>query len=594
MIITMKKVTKLSYALAVAVVLSTSCNKLDEFNPSQTNPDDLWKTPEGFMTLVNGVYRDIHNFYGVEDGMLMGESGTDLWFNAAKASFANELTRHEGMTPLQNTIKNGWAYAWSGINLCNNGISRIDQVPFADQNEKKKRLAELRFMRALYYWHIVEQFGGVMLNTEPTTTAVLTATRHKPEEFYDLIISDLLFAKDNLPINWGTNAATSEYGRASKKSAMGLLARVYLTRAYYSNGAEATDYFTKARDMAMDVINNKTALGCDLYATPADLWNPANNELNKECLFAVTYSLTNSSVSYNGSNGNKLYAWYQMKYTDKPGMTEDVTYGRDKEQRLMPTWHLLDLFDETKDARYEATFQEMWKANAKYTWKATDTGANGTYWKDPSLFNKNMAIGDTAMVITKGVLDNKSIRKYVSMDRNDTYDNPQPGKPAKLNADANKYKYFVSVKKFADPNRPSVSTAGGFNDFFAIRFAEMYMIAAEAYFQLGDNASAATQINVLRTRAAKPGQAAAMQISASDVTLNFILDERAREFCGEQLRYYDLKRVFRGNDFAAYISFYNPDITAVQAYHRLRPVPQSEMDVMLNAAEFGQNEGYSK
>jgi hypothetical protein len=315
--------------------------------------------------------------------------------------------------------------------------------------------------------------------------------------------------------------------------------------------------------------------------------------MNKECLFAVTYSLTNNTQSYGTSNGNKLYAWYQMKYTDKPGMTEDVINGRDKEQRLMPTWHLLDLFDETKDARYDATFQEVWKVNKVYTWTATDASL---YFKDASLANYKTVMGDTAMYITKGVLDNKSIRKYVSFDRNDTYDNPQPGKPAKLNLDDKlaKYKYFVSVKKFADPNRPSISTAGGFNDFFAIRFAEMYMIAAEAYFQLGDNASAATQINVLRKRAAKPGQETAMQISASDITLNFILDERAREFCGEQLRYYDLKRVFRGNDFAAYISFYNPDITAVQAYHRLRPIPQAEMDVMLNAAEFGQNDGYKQ
>jgi hypothetical protein len=74
--------------------------------------------------------------------------------------------------------------------------------------------------------------------------------------------------------------------------------------------------------------------------------------------------------------------------------------------------------------------------------------------------------------------------------------------------------------------------------------------------------------------------------------LNFILDERAREFCGEQLRYYDLKRVFRSDDFATYISYYNPDITAVTKYSRLRPIPQTEMDALLNSAEFGQNEGY--
>jgi hypothetical protein len=592
MIITMKKITKLSYALAVAVVLGTSCNKLDEFNPASTSGDQIWTTPAGYMTLVNGTYRDIHNMYGVEDGMLMAESGTDLWFNQGKKSYANQLTRHEGMTPSQGTITNMWKILWSGVNLCNNGVAYIDKAGFTDPVEKNKRLAEVRFMRALYYFHIVEQYGGVMLNTDPTTTPVLTATRHKPEEFYDLMISDLLFAKDNLPKDWGSNPASSEYGRASKKSAAGLLARVYLTRAYYATGAEATDYFTKARDVAMDVINNKTAYGVDLWATPADLWNPANNELNKECMFAVTYSLTNVAQSYNSTNGNRLYKWYVMKYSDKPGMVLSVPYGYDNEQRLMPTWHLLDLFNETIDARYDATFQETWLCNTKgYTWTAADATK---YYKASSVVGTKIDTNTIAMQITKGVLTNKSTTSYLTFDRNDTYDNPQPGQPARINPEATGLlpNFFVSVKKFADPNRPATNTAGGFNDFFAIRFAEMYLIAAEADFQLGDKAAAATQINVIRTRAAKPGQAAAMQIQPSDVTLNFILDERAREFAGEQQRYYDLKRVFRSTDFASYISYYNPDITAVTAYSRLRPIPQAEMDVMLNAAEFGQNDGY--
>lgn len=588
----MKKMKKLSYAMAVAVILGTSCNKLDEYNPANTSGEALWTTPDGFMTLVNGAYKDIHNMYGTEPGLLMGESGTDLWFNQSKASYANQLTRHEGMTPSQNTIKEGWTNLWSGVNQCNQGIAYIDKAGFKDPVEKAKRLSELKFMRALYYFHIVEQYGGVMLRTEPTTEVLLTATRSKPEEFYDLMISDLLYAKDNLPTDWGSSASSSEYGRASKKSAMGLLARVYLTRAYYSTGADAAAWFTKAKDAALDVINNKTALGCDLYTTPADLWKASNNELNKECLFAVTYSLTSVTYSYNTTNGNRMYKWFQTKYSDKPGLTLDVRYGYDNDQRLMPTWHLLDLFDETKDDRYDASFQETWNCNTKgYTWTS---GNATTYYKDASVVGQNIDTATLAMHITKGVLANKSTTPYLTFDRNDTYTNPIPGQPAKIkdNKDsALKNKLFVTLKKFADPNRPAVNTAGGFNDVFAIRFAEMYMIAAEAFFQLGDNASAATNINVLRTRAMKPG-ATDFLISASDVTLNFILDERAREFCGEQLRYYDLKRVFRSDDFVDYIKYNNPDITAVTVYSRLRPIPQTEMDALLNSAEFGQNPGY--
>ena len=593
MISTMKKLTKLSYAVAVAAILGTSCNKLDEFNPANIAGDAIWNTPEGFTTLVNGCYRDIHTLYGSEPGFLFGEVGTDLWYNQGGNSYANQLFRHEGMTPSQGTLKEVWMNTWNGINMCNTGIAKIDGAGYADPAEKAKRLAEIRFMRALYYFHIVESYGGVMLRTEPTTSALYTAERSKPEAFYDVMIEDLLYAKENLPKDWGTGA-NAELGRACKKSAAGLLARVYLTRAYYSTGAEATSYFQKAKDAALDVINNNIAYGCELYKTPADLWNPANNETNKESLFSVTYSLANVAYSYGTTNGNRMFKWFATKYSTYPGLTLDQKYGYDNDQRAMPTWHLLDLFDETKDARYEASFQENWYSNVKqYPWKKTDTTAFFKNWADVD--GKTIDSLGIAMQITKGVIGTTADKRkipYITFDRNDTYDNPVPGTPAKINPDVLKNKFFPYLKKFIDPYRPAVNTTGGFMDVFVIRFAEMYMIAAEASVKLNAPGDAATYINVLRTRAAKSGQESAMQVNASQADMDLILDERAREFAGEQLRYYDLKRIFRGDDFADYIKKNNPNITQVTKFSRLRPIPQSEMDALLNSAEFKQTEGY--
>lgn len=592
MISTMKKITKLSYAVAVAAILGTSCNKLDEFNPTNTTGDAIWSTPEGFTTLVNGTYRDIHTLYGTEPGLSLGEVGTDLWIGNG-GNVPNPYYKYENLTPSHGTLSETWRNIWNGINMCNTGISYADKAGFIDQTEKARRLGEIRFMRALYYWHLVEQFGGVMLRTEPTTAPSYTAERSNPEAFYDVMIGDLLFAKENLPKDWGTDAAKSEYGRASKKSAAGLLARVYLTRAYYSSGAEATSYFQKAKDAALDVINNNIAYGCELYKTPADLWNPANNKLNKESLFSVTYSVTNVTWSYNSTNGNRLYKYFATKYNGYPGLVSDLRYGLDADQRAMPTWHLLDLFDETQDARYDATFQEKWFGNTKnYAWKMTDTTAFLKNWADVN--GKTVDSLSLAMHITKGVIGTTADKRkipYVTFDRNDTYDNPVPGTPAKINSDPLKRKFFVYMKKFVDYTRPTPTTSGGWNDVFAIRFAEMYMIAAEASVKLNLPGDAATYINVLRTRAMKSG-ATNFMVDASQVNMDLILDERAREFCGEQLRFYDLKRVLRGDDFATYIKTNNPDITVVTKYHRVRPVPQAEMDALLNSAEFKQTEGY--
>lgn len=127
-------------------------------------------------------------------------------------------------------------------------------------------------------------------------------------------------------------------------------------------------------------------------------------------------------------------------------------------------------------------------------------------------------------------------------------------------------------------------------DVFVIRLAEMYLIAAEAQMKLGNTQAAADNINILRTRAAKPGRVATMQVLPAQITLDFILDERARELCGEQLRWYDLKRTGK---LVERIKAYNPDnAVSIQPFHVLRPIPQTQIDAVTNKDVFKQNPGY--
>ncbi len=81
-----------------------------------------------------------------------------------------------------------------------------------------------------------------------------------------------------------------------------------------------------------------------------------------------------------------------------------------------------------------------------------------------------------------------------------------------------------------------------------------------------------------------------MQITPAQVTLDFILDERAREFAGEQLRWFDLKRTGKLIDR---VKALNPDVAPnIQAFHTVRPIPQSQLDAVTNRTEFNQNQGY--
>ncbi len=121
----------------------------------------------------------------------------------------------------------------------------------------------------------------------------------------------------------------------------------------------------------------------------------------------------------------------------------------------------------------------------------------------------------------------------------------------------------------------------------------MYLIAAEAEFQLGDLGAAADHINTIRTRAAiktPVDHTADMQITADKVTLDFILDERAREFAGEHKRWFDLKRTKKLIDRVKL----NPDIpTALDENYYLRPISIDELTNLNNAQEFGQNPGFN-
>jgi len=110
---------------------------------------------------------------------------------------------------------------------------------------------------------------------------------------------------------------------------------------------------------------------------------------------------------------------------------------------------------------------------------------------------------------------------------------------------------------------------------------------------------AADMINVLRTRAAlkanqTPAEYAAavlaQQITVADLTLDFILDERSREFFAEDTRWWDLARTKKLVDR---VKLYNSEGAAgVQDYNRLRPIPQTQIDLVTEGPAFPQNPGY--
>lgn len=541
-----------------------SCqNELDEYNPSGITAEGVYTTPAGFESLVNAAYSYTRWWYGKEDGYNLSEMGTDLWINGVDGGANVALVHYENLQSNQASVEGLWARMYEAVNLCNAGLEFVAESGLS-ADLQQQREAEIRFLRAFYYWHIVETWGGVHMITERTKTAQATANRSSVEEFYALIKEDLNFAVANLPY------PASQKGRVSKAGAEAFLARVHLTRGEYS----------EAQNLAEKVINDYDFQLMENYDA---LWDMANVE-NSEVIFYVNYSrdlnLNDASNSITFPNGHSrgahnghLHFLSTYDRNGTVGMTRDIVNGRPF-ARYMPSKHLLELFDETIDTRFHGSFETVWYTNRPGTYSKTVDGQTVEF---------TLEEGDTAIWATKQVLSpaEELAKPYLVYDMESMY-HPD--------GTYNNNRQYVSLNKFLDPTRPSVAEQQSSRDAFVIRLAEMYLIAAEAALQNGDAQAAVDHINVVRSRAAVPGMEAAMAISPADVSVDFILEERARELAGEQLRWFDLKRTGKLVD---YVTAYNPEAAPnIRAHHVLRPIPQRQLDAVINKDEFTQNQGY--
>jgi len=566
-------------------VMLFSCS-LKEFNPGGTTADVVFAAQEGMNALVNSAYVNYGGqFYGREDIVMLTEGGTDLWINIANSGYGRQMTKYEELTSGTGQLRNTWNRLYEIINYCNAGIERIDAVPYNSADEKKARKGELHFLRAYSYWHIVEFYGGVDLRTQETKTAVLTAQRSPVSAFYDLMLQDLDVAIANLPVD---PVPATDIGRATLKAAYGLKARAALTRvAYETSQAEKDRYYQMAKDAATYVINHQSALKVSLYATPSEVFAPANNKINKEAMFVVTHS-TVQSLNPQPNNPNRLHMWFKAKYSAKAGMVQSLAYGNDNNARsgsmcMMPTRRLLELYNEQVDGRYKAWFRETYNQNnSNYAWTADDLAA---FEKPAGMLGTRINQGEIALMYTKQKIADKRTRPYAVVDIDDIYTGDRVSTNARFNI------CFPALTKFDDPNLPAPNSNFGTKDVIVMRLPEMYFIAAECEIMMsgGSKTRAAELINIIRKRAAVAGREGEMMVTESQMTIDFLLEEKAREFCGEHIRWFDLKRTGKLYD---YVKAYNKDIPLIQPFHVLRPIPQMFLDAITNAAEFGQNAGY--
>jgi len=547
-------------------LLQLSCKKVLEEDVRSQISDGYLNTPTGWQEGVNGCYNSLRSWYGQTNPGWLTVFGTDEYtYGASEIGFD---TYNNDINPTSAVILGPWNSMYSAINACNAVINRAPDIDL-DSTLKKARLGEALFLRAHAYFILVQLYGPVYITLQQTSGTSRIATRSPIDSIYNVIIDDLTTAVADLP------QTSPDWGRITLPAAKHLLAKVYLTRA--GGPAKQTGDYAKAAQLATEVISTP---GPQLLPDFASIFVQGPGEKNAEVLLSAQYStepLTNTG-------GQRSHMLFLADYTSQSGMVRDLANGRPF-AHFRPTDWMTTLYNKTYDARFDKTFRTVWLCN-----KA------GTYAINKDIVpNKTVAmkLRDTAFVIGD--------REYTDAERNAKNYTliPKSKIVRNVNGGGNYGSVYPTNLKFYDSLRTDVNSQEGTRDFIIFRLAETYLIAAEAYIMDGKPDLALPYVNAIRRRAAKTGATAAitaanqtaMEVTLAQMTLDFILDERARELSGEYMRWFDLVRT---NKLLERVKLYNPSAAAgIKPYHVLRPIPQQQIDrTEGGATAFPQNEGY--
>ena len=568
----MKKIIYIGLFISV-LLPDMGCKKqLQEENHSNLTVD-FFSTAQGVNNGLLAAYAGLRDLYGPEEGI---EVFTNLGCDEMRLANGNRTTNAVTYNTSFNSSNEFSSWIWNNsyifINTCNGLVDYGSKVTGIPDATKKELIAEAKFLRAFYYFHLVQLFGGVTLNTHFSTAPGTSASRANLSDCYDFIVSDLQAAVTDLntsPVQGGV-----EPGRATKAAAKHLLAKVYLQRA--STGAAHGDDYQNAFNTAKDLIDNAAAYGLALLPDFADVFK-AGNEANKEVLFSVQYS-KDLTYGTGGDGGNAWNHLYVCPYDAYLGQ-RDLSDGRSYAWFRATSWMYNVAFgDKVNDGRYYKTFQSVWYATLPIAPNAGSTTytvtVSGTSYTLPV---PTVKVGDTALYFpgfNMSIDDIKKRNYYVFTPENYT-DN----------------RIFPTMTKYLDPINRTTVNENSHRPIIVMRLAETYLVAAEAAYQMGQAATAASYINLVRSRAATTGHAANMQITASDVNIDFILDERTRELACEQVRWYDLvrthkliERVQKYDDYLAKAS--------IQPLDTLRPIPLSQINAVITGPAYPQNPGW--
>lgn len=638
----MKKIAKIALGIAGIAVLASSCSKVLDEQPKTIYTPDFFTTQMGVEGGLTALYAQLRYLYGNAYYYNILTTGTDeaTYGASADGNFKSaDLSGAEALLPNNANSQNLWGQAFTYINTASGIIENAENVGL-----DKSMIAEARFFRAFDYFQLVQTFGGVPLDLGAgelafNNKAIRESVRNTvPEVYTRAIFPDLKTAMNDLP------DVPRLTGTLTKNVARLFLAKAYLTYAWWlenpngiatypecprtdPDGHDAKWYFQQAYDLALLGIENPGP-----YGLMEHFWEISDgaHDRNKEIMLYADH--TENSEQYNGASltygsggGADNFAGWMLNW-NYPGMaakdnngnsmnpvlrTDQQTCGRPW-SRMAPTHEAIATFtDKNKDSRYDGTFVYVFLTNWERGGNKAEyvVGPNGAHIGKNEAFLVFLTEEDPSVEYNydSGI-------SMLGQSPNYDYFVVNPTGSSRLMY-PKIWKLGPYRTNTTGTGQPNASHARPFN---IAKFSEFYFIAAEAAVKGATGSKSARElINVLRARAGKWNYSVNWdkQVNAdysseltaatpSTITIDYILDERMREYYGDGFRWFDLvrtqtwdKRAGKYTVCGTNKSDHTPVVHTreIEKYHYLRPIPKSQLDNMKMddaAKEAYQNPGY--
>ncbi len=333
----------LTSLLTSLLFITNSCTDLEEEVYSELLAEEFNPTADDAIAIIGPAYTNLrevlfywHGYFDTQEecsDIIATPERPNGWVDGGVYRAMHEHTWNSE----QSHTTALWNRCYAGVNHANRAIYQIESgnLPM-EEDEAVKTLAELKTLRAFYYYLLLDNFGNVPIIDKYDVPDDFLPAQSSRQEVYDFVVDEIEGNINNL----STEVSTLTYGRFTKYAAHTLLAKIYLNAKVYTGNEE----------WGKCIANCDTVIDCGKYILEPDFKNPfkTHNETSKEIIFATPFA--------SKSNPFEDYGWFHLVCkTLHPG--SQATYDLEVQpwggSCAIPQF--IDTYD-PKDKRLEATW----------------------------------------------------------------------------------------------------------------------------------------------------------------------------------------------------------------------------------------------